>query len=215
MITGGPDAGDRESAAVRFSRFGRLALAGLLAPSIVRTVASAAGVPLRGALQDALVLLPPILFAAAAGLAASPRISSRRTRLGVAAGFFMAGLLSAFAYDSLQGLTGREPAGVTVAAVTASFAAGFALATGLTALAAGTGPRVVAGAAARGLGAGACGGLIALAPFLLSLAGAAGRVAYLDMALAVAAAFGCVLVPFRLAGAALDAVWPPSPPAVE
>ncbi len=210
-----PFAAAGEPAAPRFSRFGRLAIAGLLSPSLLRAAASAAGMPLRGLAQDALFVIPPVLFAVAAVLAGAPWATRRRARLGLAAGFFLAGALVAPAYDSLQGLTGREPAAIAIGVVTGAFAAGFALAAGLAAAGAGAAARVVATAALRGFAAGAAGGVIALVPLLASLAGAAGRLSYLDMAVAVAAAFGCVLVPFRLTGAALDAVWPRSPAAVE
>ena len=206
------------SLASQFARLARLAILGLLAPAAIRAFASTAGMPLRGWSADALMVLPLLafgvtgVFAARAAVARATVASSSRTTVMVAttprlawaaAGFAACGALAALAFGSLQGLTGREPALVVIGVVVAGFGAGFGIAAaGLASalrLRAAFTRRVTAMAAGGGL----LGGLLALLPFFAAIAGLGSRSSVADMTLAVIAAFGCVIVPYRILGAAL------------
>lgn len=180
-----------------FVRYSRLAILGLLAPSFVRAGAAMVGTPVRGTTGELLAVLPAALFALAGAMAVrSGGRGGRRAVLATSAGFAAAGAMASAAYGSLQGLTGREPAAVVAGVVVSAFAVAFAVAGTATAVGLRLPSAGVRRAAVLSLGAGAIGGAVALLPFLAAAAGLTATIPYVDMFLAVVAAFGCVMIPF-------------------
>jgi len=189
---------------VAFSRAARLALAGLLAPPVLLSVASAAGVPMRAAAE------PVFWLGALAGFAGAGWFAGRQLGAGplrgaaLAGAFLAAALPTAPAFRELQGLTGRESLVAVAAFTLAAFCLAFAL-TGVLAARAlgvtGIGARGVAACAAGGM----AGGAFAVLPFCwawmrLDVPGES----YLVMTLAIAGFLGCLIAPFHIVGRVLD-----------
>jgi hypothetical protein len=196
------------SAAGALARAARFALVGLLAPDVLAVVASSMGFPLPRVARMLLLIVPPVAFAASGAVAASAMGLGRRGRLWMTAGFAAAALTVAPAYGILQGLTGRESIVVAVLVIVPAFAVGFAAAAAAGALAIGVERRAAAAVALRGALAGSLGGLIALLPFLAAAARLLPGSSYARPALVVASALGCLILPYRLVGSALDAARP-------
>jgi len=190
--------------AARFSRAARIAIAGLLVPALALQAASALEWPAAGMAREALAWLPVLAFCLSGHVAGAALERGTRGKALTAAGFTAAGLLVAPAFGSLQGLTGRESPVVVTAVVTGAFALAFGAAAGAGALALGLSRRLAAGTVLLGLLAGVAGGLLALLPFISATLGVKGTFGYLDMALAVASVLGCLIVPYRGVGAALE-----------
>lgn len=197
---------ERRSDQVRtaFARAARLALLGLLAAPALLGVASAAGYPLRVAIETASWASALAGFAAAGWLAGhSLRLGARRTA-ALAGLFILAGLVVAPAFRGLQGLTGREAIFAVAGTTLAPFGAAFLLTGVLAARLLGIGrldPRELLLCAAGGV----WGGAFALLPFgwawlRLDVPGET----YVMMTLAVVGFLGSLIAPFHVTGLALD-----------
>jgi len=121
-----------------------------------------------------------------------------------AAAFSAGGAIVTPAFGALQGLSGREAALPVIAGVAGGFALGFGLAGAATAAIAGArGPRLWAAARLSALGGG-LGGLLALLPYGWMRLGLAGIAAgYPQMAVAIIAFLGCIILPCRIIGTAV------------
>ena len=191
-------------ARMAFARAARLALAGLLAAPALLGAASAAGHPLRVAIEPASWASALAGFAGAGWLAGRRLHLDRRRTAGLAGVFTVAGLLVAPAFRGLQGLTGREAALTVAGATLAPFAAAFLLTGVLAARLMGIGrldTRELVLCAAGGL----LGGALALLPFAwawlrLDVPGET----YLVMTLAVVGFLGALIAPFHVTGLAID-----------
>ena len=189
---------------VAFARSARLALAGLLAPPALLSLASAAGYPLRAAAEPAFWLGALAGFGGAGWVAGRRLGDGPRRGAALAGAFLAAALLVSPVFRQLNGLTGHESIVAVAAATLAAFGAAFALAGWLSAKALGVtrlGPRGVAACAAGGL----AGGTFAVLPFCwawlrLDVPGES----YLVMTLAVVGFLGCVIAPFHIVGLVLD-----------
>jgi hypothetical protein len=197
-------AAGRGTLAPRFARAARYALAGLVLPPVLLALASSAGLPLTGLLREALTGFTVAGFAACGAACGTALDGERRNRAVMAGTYVLTGLLVSPAFSSLQGLTGHEPALVVVTVVAGAFAAGFAIAAGSGALVLGATRLATAEACGLGAAAGLAGGACALLPFGLVAAGAHRGTGYVAMAVAVASILGCLILPNRLVGAALD-----------
>ena len=189
---------------VAFSRAARLALAGLLAPPVLLSVASAAGVPLRAAAEPVFWLGAIVGFGGAGWFAGRQLGAGPRRGAALAGAFLAAALPTAPAFRELQGLTGRESLVAVAAFTLAAFCLAFALTGVLSARALGVtgiGTRGVAACAAGGM----AGGAFAILPFCwawmrLDVPGES----YLVMTLAIVGFLGCLIAPFHIVGRVLD-----------
>jgi len=196
--------------AAHFSRAARLAVAGLILPPALLGAASMLGRPVRSGVE-AMAWAVSLAGFAAAGWVAGRRLSPRpAVALQAAAAFAAGGAIVTPAFRALQGLSGREPVTAVIGGTVAGFAVGFGLIGAATALIAGVrGPGLRVAARHSVLGGG-LGGLIALLPYGWWHLGLTGPLAgYGQMAAAVVAILGCIILPCRLLGAALT----PSPAA--
>lgn len=192
---------------VHFSRAARFAIAGLILPPGLLGAASGMGHPVRLGV-DALTWVVALAGFAATGWMAGGRLPARRgLALQTAAAFAAGGAIVAPAFHALQGLSGRESPLPVIAAVVGGFALGFGLAGTATAAIIGRrGPSLRAAARASAL-AGGLGGLIAVLPYSWMRLGLTGPLAgYGQMAVAVVAFLGCIIVPCRLIGTAMARV---------
>ena len=196
---------------VHFSRAARLAIAGLILPSALLGAASMLGHPLR-ANVEALTWVAALGGFAATGWVAGRRLDARRVvALQSAAAFSAGGAVVTPAFHALQGLSGHESALPVIAGVIGGFALGFGLAGAATsAIAGGRGSTLRAAARLSALGGG-LGGVIALLPYAWMRIGLTGPIAgYGQMAVAVLAFLGCIIVPCRIVGTAVAAAVTPS-----
>jgi hypothetical protein len=187
-----------------FARSARLALAGLLAAPALLGLASAAGHPLRTAVDPA-NWIGGLAGFGGAGWFASRRLGLEQRRgAALACAFLAAGVLVTPAFRGLQGLTGRESMLAVAAATLLAFCVAFALAGVLASKAIGIariGSRGVLTCAAGGL----MGGAFAMLPFCWAwLRFHVPGETYLVMALAVVGFLGCLIAPFHIVGLALD-----------
>jgi len=191
---------------VAFSRAARLALAGLLVPPALLSVAAAAGVPWPAAAEPVSWLGAIVGFGGAGWFAGRQLGAGRRRSAALAGAFLAAALPTAPAFHQLQGLTGRESLLAVAAFALAAFCLAFAL-TGLLSARAlgitGIGARGVAACAAGGV----AGGAFAILPFgwawmRLDVPGES----YLVMTLAIAGFLGSLIAPFHVVGRVLDRV---------
>jgi len=190
---------------VHFARAARFAIAGLILPPAMLGAASMLGHPVRSGVE-ALTWVVALAGFAATGWMAGGRLPARRgVALQTAAAFSAGGAIVTPAFHALQGLSGRESTLPIIGAVVGGFALGFGLAGAATAAIAGSrGPSLRAAARASAL-AGGLGGLMALLPYGWMHLGLTGPVAgYGQMAAAVIAILGCIIVPCRLLGTALQ-----------
>jgi hypothetical protein len=205
LLSGTSDlAAEPRGLARRFSRAARLALAGLVLPPLVLAVASSAGAPATGLVREAVAGLAAVGFASCGIVGGAALGRGRRGRLIMAAAYVVTGFFVSPAYSSLQGLTGREPVAVVAGVVAGAFAAGFAIAAGAGAFVLGATRLAIAEAGGLGAAAGLAGGACALLPFGLVAAGAHRGTGYAAMAVSVAAILGCLILPNRLVGSALE-----------
>lgn len=189
---------------VAFSRAARLALAGLLVPPALLSVASAAGFPLRAAAEPVFWLGAIVGFGGAGWFAGRQLGAEPRRGAALAAAFLAAALPTAPAFRALQGLTGRESLVAVAAFTLAAFCLAFALTGVLSARALG-----VTGIGARGVAASAAGGAAGGAFALLPVCWAWMRLdvpgeSYLVMTLAIAGFLGSLIAPFNVVGRVLD-----------
>jgi hypothetical protein len=187
-----------------FSRAAGLALAGLLAAPAMLGLASAAGYPLRSAVDQAFWAFALAGFGGAGWLAGSRLGIESQRKAALAAAFLPAGLIVAAAVRGLQGLSGREPMLAVAGATLPAFTIAFLLAGAL-------GGRVlgISRIGTRGVLTCAFGGLVGGAFAMLPFAWAwlqydAPGESYLAMGLAVAGFLGCLIAPFHAVGLALD-----------
>jgi hypothetical protein len=190
--------------AAHFSRASRLAVAGLILPPAVLSAASMLGRPMRSGVE-ALAWISAIAGFAATGWLAGRRLAHRPVvPLQIAAAFAAGGAVVTPAFRSLQGLSGREPVLAVVGGTVAAFAIAFGLMGAATALVAGVPRARVRGAVRTSVLGGIAGGLLALVPYGWALVGLTGPLAgYAQMATAVIAILGCIIVPCRLIGSAV------------
>ena len=194
----------RDGLGAIFARSARPALAGLLAGPAILGLASAAGQPLRAG-TEALPWLSSLAGFGCGGWMAGRRLGLGPRRTAALAGAFVAAAVFATpAVRGLQGLTGREPLLAVAGTTLGAFGAGFALAGVLASKALrvpGPGPGRLFRCAAGGL----LGGVFALLPFgWSSLRLHVPGETWVEMTLAVSGFLGCLIVPFRIVGAALD-----------
>jgi len=198
-------AGRDASLPVHFARAARFALAGLILPPALLGAASMMGHPTRSGVE-ALTWVVALGGFAATGWMAGGRLPARRgLALQTAAAFAAGGAIVTPAFHALQGLSGRESPLPVIAAVVGGFALGFGLAGTATAAIIGRrGPSLRAAARASAL-AGGLGGLIVLLPYGWMRLGLTGPLAgYGQMAVAVIAILGGIIVPCRMVGSALS-----------
>jgi hypothetical protein len=189
---------------VAFSRAARLALAGLLVAPALLGLASAAGHPLRAAVDAALWISALAGFGGAGWFAARRLRAGPRRQAALAGVFLAAGLLVTPAFRGIQGLTGRESMVAVAAATLPAFGLAFAVTGACAARVLGS-PRLPL----RGILACAAGGLLGGAFAMLPFCWAWLRLdvpgePYLVMGLAVAGFLGCLIAPFSVVGLALD-----------
>jgi hypothetical protein len=199
--------------AAQFSRAARLAVAGLILPPALLSAASVLGRPMRSDV-DAIAWLSAVAGFAATGWMAGRHLSARPVLAVQTAGAFAAGgALVTPAFRALQGLSGREPVLAVIGSTIAGFALGFGLAGTATAAVAGVGGARLRGTARLSVLGGILGGLLALLPFGWARLGLTGTLAgYGQMAAAVVAILGCIILPCRLIGSAVAAALAASPP---
>jgi len=189
---------------VAFGRAARVGLAGLFAAPALLGLASAAGYPLRTAVDPVLWSSALAGFGGAGWFAGRALGAGPRRKAALTVVFLAAGLLVTPAFRGLQGLTGRESLVAVAAATLPAFGLAFALAGGLAARVLGTPllrPRGILACAAGGL----LGGAFALLPFVwASLAVDVPGEPYLVMGLAVVGFLGCLIAPFHIVGLTLD-----------
>jgi hypothetical protein len=189
---------------VHFSRASRFAIAGLILPPALLGAASMTGHPVRAGVE-ALTWAIALAGFAAAGWMAGRRLSARRTiSLQVSASFAAGGAIVTPAFLALRGLSGHESSLPVVAGVVGGFALGFGLTGAATAAVVGSrGSRLRTVARVSALGGG-LGGVLALLPYAWARLGLTGPLAgYAEMAVAVIAFLGCIIVPCRIIGTAL------------
>ena len=192
--------------AAHFSRAARLAVAGLILPPAVLGAASMLGRPLRSGVE-ALTWAVALAGFAGTGWMAGRRLSAQRgVALKTAAAFAGGGAIVTPAFRALQGLSGHESALPVIAGVLGGFAVGFGLIGAATAcIARVSRPRVRETVRLSVLGGG-LGGLLALLPYGWAHLGLTGPWAgYGQMAAAVIAILGCLIVPCWLIGSAVAA----------
>jgi hypothetical protein len=183
---------------------GRLMVAAVIVPPLVLAVLASWEVPVPRSARTLTDWSPVALFAMVGAWVGGvwPQQSAGRRWLGAA--FGAAGLVVVPAYQSLQGLSGREPLLLVAGIVAGSFGLGFgAIATG-GAVALGLEGRQRLRLGLRGCGAGVAGGALALAPVIANAIGLGAAGPYVRVPLAVVAVFGCLAVPSHLLGATLD-----------
>ena len=190
---------------VHFSRAARFAVAGLILPPALLGAASVMGHPVRAGVEALTWMIALAGFAAAGWIAGRPLSARRAVRLEVSASFAAGGAIVTPAFHALQGLSGHESSLPAVAGVVGGFALGFGLTGAATAAIAGYhGSRLRAVARRSALGGG-LGGLLALLPYGWMRLGLTGPLAgYAQMAVAVIAFLGCLIVPCRILGTALS-----------
>jgi hypothetical protein len=151
-------------------------------------------------------VLSAIAGFAATGWVAGRGLSSRRAvALRTAGAFAAGGALVTPAFRALQGLSGREPVLAVVAGTLGGLALGFGLAGAATAAVTGVRGRPLLRALGLSTLGGGLGGLLALLPYGWGRLGLSGPVtSYGAMAIAVAAFLGCIILPCRIVGLALD-----------
>ena len=189
---------------VAFSRAARLSLAGLLGAPAMLGLASAAGYPLRDAVDEAFWACALAGFGGAGWFAGSRLAVGPLRKAALAAAFLPAGTVAASAIRGLQGLTGRESMLAVAAATVPAFTVAFLLAGALGGRALG-----ISRLGARGLlmcaAGGAAGGAFATLPFAWAwLQCDVPGGSFLAAGLAVAGFLGCLIVPFHVVGLALD-----------
>ena len=187
-----------------FARAARFALAGLFAPTAILGLSSAAGYPLRTAVDPVLWIMALAGFGGA-GWFAGRRLRAGPRREAALAGVFLAvGLLVTPAFRGLQGLTGRESVIAVAAATLPAFSLAFALAGAFAARVLGNPRLPVCGILSCAAG-GLLGGALALLPFAWAWLGVdVPGEPYLVMGLAIVGFLGSLIAPFHVVGLALD-----------
>lgn len=188
------------------ARAARWAVGGLILPPALLAAASLAGAPVRAHVE---VLSWSVAMGGfgLAGLAIGRRLRPDLTgRTLAAAGVAAGGVALTPAFHAVQGLSGREPALAVAGSVVGGFALGFAVVGAALGVLAGARGAQLRAVARTGALAGALGGAVALLPWAWAHLPLEGPLAgYARMAVAVLAFLGCLILPFRLVGRALDA----------
>jgi hypothetical protein len=190
---------------VHFARAARFAIAGLILPPALLGAASMLGHPVRSGVEALTWVIALAGFAATGWMAGGQLPAHRGVALQTAAAFSAGGAIVTPAFQVLQGLSGRESVVAVVGGTVAGFAVGFGLIGAATAFIARVSRPRVRGAVRLSMLGGGLGGLLALVPYGWAYLGLTGPLAvYGQMAAAVIAILGCIIVPCRMLGTALQ-----------